>query len=151
MRTTGEGNGTLLQYACLGNPMDRGAWWATVHGVTELAMTEWLSTHTHSWKSPGSARPSQPRLCVHLNTAFQRLGQYIHIPEAGRDPVPQTPYFLHWSFPIPSPFPKALESELRGLRSWQVPQCRLKRDTCPVDGGGAKDLGLLRASPVAER
>ena len=28
----GEGKGNLLQYSCLGNPMDRGAWWATVHG-----------------------------------------------------------------------------------------------------------------------
>ena len=27
-----EGNGYPLQYSCLGNPMDRGAWWATVHG-----------------------------------------------------------------------------------------------------------------------
>ena len=30
---TGEGNGNPLQYSCLGNPMDRGAWQATVHGV----------------------------------------------------------------------------------------------------------------------
>ena len=30
----GEGNGTPLQYSCLGNPMDAGAWWAAVHGVT---------------------------------------------------------------------------------------------------------------------
>ena len=30
-----EGNGTPLQYSCLGNPMDRGARWATVHGVTK--------------------------------------------------------------------------------------------------------------------
>ena len=29
-----EGNGTLLQYSCLPNPMDGGAWWAAVHGVT---------------------------------------------------------------------------------------------------------------------
>ena len=29
----GEGNGTPLQYSCLENPMDRGAWWAAVHGV----------------------------------------------------------------------------------------------------------------------
>ena len=28
-----EGNGTPLQYSCLENPMDRGAWWAAVHGV----------------------------------------------------------------------------------------------------------------------
>ena len=32
-RSLGEGNGNLLQYSCLGNPTDRGAWWATVHGV----------------------------------------------------------------------------------------------------------------------
>ena len=31
----GEGNGTPLQYSCLKNPMDGGAWWAAVHGVTE--------------------------------------------------------------------------------------------------------------------
>ena len=31
-RAPGEGNGYLLQYSCLENPMDRGAWWATVHG-----------------------------------------------------------------------------------------------------------------------
>ena len=34
-RSPGEENGNLLQYACLGNPMDRRVWWATVHGVAE--------------------------------------------------------------------------------------------------------------------
>ena len=34
-RSLGEGNGNSLQYSCLENPMDRGAWWATVHGVTQ--------------------------------------------------------------------------------------------------------------------
>ena len=34
-RSPGEGNGKPLQYSCLENPMDRGAWWATVHGVSE--------------------------------------------------------------------------------------------------------------------
>ena len=32
----GEGNGESLQYSCLEKPMDRGAWWATVHGVTRI-------------------------------------------------------------------------------------------------------------------
>ena len=32
-RCPGEGNGNPLQYSCLENPMDRGTWWATVHGV----------------------------------------------------------------------------------------------------------------------
>ena len=34
-RYPGEGNGNPLQYSCLGNPMDRGAWWATVHVVAK--------------------------------------------------------------------------------------------------------------------
>ena len=34
-RFPGEGNGDPLRYSCLGNPMDKGAWWATVHGVSK--------------------------------------------------------------------------------------------------------------------
>ena len=34
-RSPGEGNGNPLQYSCLENPMNRGAWWATVHRVTK--------------------------------------------------------------------------------------------------------------------
>ena len=34
-RSPREGNGNLLQYSCLGNPMDRGTWCATVHGVAK--------------------------------------------------------------------------------------------------------------------
>ena len=34
-RSPGEGNVNPLQYSCLGNPMDRGAWWATGHGVAK--------------------------------------------------------------------------------------------------------------------
>ena len=41
-RSPGGGHGNPLQYSCLENPMDRGAWWATVHGVTNAG----LSTHT---------------------------------------------------------------------------------------------------------
>ena len=35
-RSPGEGNGTPLQYSCLENPMDGGAWWAAVHGVARV-------------------------------------------------------------------------------------------------------------------
>ena len=35
-RSPGEGTSNPLQYSCLGNPMDRGAWWAVVHGVTRV-------------------------------------------------------------------------------------------------------------------
>ena len=45
-RTPGEGNGNPLQYPCLDNPRDRGAWRATIHGVSrELDMTYQLNTN----------------------------------------------------------------------------------------------------------
>ena len=49
-RSPGGGHGNPLRYSCLGNPMDRGAWWATVYGVTKDT-TEHLRTHTNiPWK-----------------------------------------------------------------------------------------------------
>ena len=39
-RSPEEGNGNPIRYACLENPMDRGAWWATVHVVAESDTTE---------------------------------------------------------------------------------------------------------------
>ena len=48
-RSPGKGNGNPLQYSCLENSMDRGAWWATVHEVTESDTTEQIAhTHTHT-------------------------------------------------------------------------------------------------------
>ena len=45
----GEGNGNPLQYSCLENSMDRGDWWATVHGIsTELDTTKQLIIHAVS-------------------------------------------------------------------------------------------------------
>ena len=47
-RSPGEGNGNPLQYSWLGNPMDRGGWWATLHEVTkELGMTHQLNNNNN--------------------------------------------------------------------------------------------------------
>ena len=70
---SGEGNGTPLQYSCLENPMDGGAWYAAVHGVahsrTRLsdftftfhfpALEKEMATHSSvlSWRIPGIGKP----------------------------------------------------------------------------------------------
>ena len=48
-RSSGKGNGILLQYYCLGNPMDRGAWQATVHGITKSQKQLKQLTVTYLW------------------------------------------------------------------------------------------------------
>ena len=45
-RYPGEGNGNPLQYSCLGNSTDRGAWWITVHRVTK---SHTKTEHAHAW------------------------------------------------------------------------------------------------------
>ena len=49
-RSHGERNSNLLQYSCLENSMDRGAWWTTVHGVakSQTQLSDWACTHTHT-------------------------------------------------------------------------------------------------------
>ena len=56
-RSPGEGNGTPLQYSCLGNPMDRGAWWAAAHGVTKRWTRPKRLRTQHTQKSKVRANP----------------------------------------------------------------------------------------------
>ena len=58
VHTNGEGNGTPLQYSCLENPMDRGAWQAAVHGVTK-SLTR-LSDFTFTFHLHALERKWQP-------------------------------------------------------------------------------------------
>ena len=69
----GEGNGTPLQYSCLENPMDGGAWWAAVHRVAKSqtrlsdftltfhfhALEKEMATHSSvlAWRIPGMGQP----------------------------------------------------------------------------------------------
>ena len=55
-KSPGGGNGNPLQYACLKNPMDRGAWWATVHRVAKsqirLSNLAFMHTRQFRWEGP---------------------------------------------------------------------------------------------------
>ena len=73
INVSGEGNGTPLQYSCLENPMDTGAWWATLYGVTKSrtqlsdfpftfhfhALEKEMATHSSilAWRIPGTGKP----------------------------------------------------------------------------------------------
>ena len=84
-RCPGDVNGNPLQYSCLENPMDGGAWWATVYGVTRSrtrlrdftftfhfhALEKEMATHssTLAWKIPWTEEP-----CRLQSTGSQRVG-----------------------------------------------------------------------------
>ena len=83
MRHLGEGDGTPLQYSCLENPMDGGAWWAAVHGVTKSrtrlsdftftftfhfhALEKEMVTHSSvlAWRIPGTGPGGLPSMGSH--------------------------------------------------------------------------------------
>ena len=84
--SNGEGNGIPLQYSCLENPMDGGAWWAAVHGVTKSwtrlsdftftfqfhALEKEMATHSSvlAWRTPGTGEPGGL-----LSMGLHRVGQ----------------------------------------------------------------------------
>ena len=63
-RSPGEGNGNPLQYSCLENPMDEGAWWATVHGVAKSQTR--LSDFTSLQKIQTVSLPSRGKRIIKL-------------------------------------------------------------------------------------
>ena len=97
--TTGEGNGTPLQYSCLENPMDGGTWQAAVHGVarsqTQLsdftftfhfhALEKEMATHSNTlaWRIPGTGEPGGCHLWgrTELDTteATQQQQQHLQV------------------------------------------------------------------------
>ena len=84
-RSPGEGNGNPLQYSCLESPMDRGAWWAAVHGVAKSrtrlsdftftlpfhAMEKEMATHSSilAWRIPWMEEPGRLQ-----STGLQKVG-----------------------------------------------------------------------------
>ena len=85
----GEGNGTPLQYSCLKNPLDGGAWKAAVHGVAEgrtqlsnftfafhfHALEKEMATHSSvlAWRIPGTGEPGGPPYGSQSRTQLKRL------------------------------------------------------------------------------
>ena len=64
-RFPGEGNGNPLQYSCLENPMDRGTWWAAVHGVTKESDTTYQLNDKPQW-----SKKVQYSMCMSCHFSF---------------------------------------------------------------------------------
>ena len=104
----GEGNGTPLQYSCLENPMDGGAWWAAAHGVarsqTRLsnftftfhfhALEKEMATHSSvlAWRIPGKGEPGGlPSMGSHRVGHDWSVNKFV---AAGG--IMMTSYFINW-------------------------------------------------------
>ena len=112
-----RGNGTLLQYSCLANPMDGGAWWAAVHGVAKSqtrlsdftftfhfhALEKEIATHSSvlAWRIPGTGEPGGlPSLGSHrvghdkqLSSSSSRVGK------GNQTCLPFSVYGITFTFP----------------------------------------------------
>ena len=89
-RSLGEGNGNSLQYSCLGNPMDRGAWRATVHGVTNSRT--WLKQVNNNNRADRLQVLVSYHGNLNVNTPHQPCGHYDYCP---RPRLPNRPSADH--------------------------------------------------------
>ena len=103
MPEAGEGNGSPLQSSCLEHPMDRGAWWAAVHGVARSqprlsdftftfhfpALEKEMATRSSvlAWSIPGTGEPGGlPSMGSHSRTRLKWLSSgSCSVPEAGEE------------------------------------------------------------------
>ena len=89
-RSPGEGNGNLLQYSCLGNPIDRGAWGALVHDVAKVRQN--LTTKSSStWEAlfflmvtKKSSRPPRRGHRVHIETETAKADPHPKVGSIGK-------------------------------------------------------------------
>ena len=107
-RSPGGGHGKPLQYSCLENPIDRGAWWATVHRVTESDMAE-VSEHICIYTSVqfSSVVQSCPTLCDPMNCSTPGLPVHHQLPEFTQTHVHRVSDAIQPSHPLSSSSPPA--------------------------------------------
>ena len=119
-RSPGERNGNPLQYSCLRNPMDRGAWWATVHGITKDSDTTWQLEQQQQWLiatvfSFGGKHRQDLHLLANFVNLHTHYTYYTHYT-----------YFSHFRFPrhcdqeqLTDMVP--LEAKCSSAQSWTSP------------------------------
>ena len=106
-RSPGGGNGNSLQYSCLGNPMDRGAWQATVHGFTKVRFDF------------SSVAQSCLTLCDPMDYSTPGFPVHHQLPELAQTHVHWVGNAIQPSHPLSSPSPPAPSpSQHQSLFKW---------------------------------
>ena len=126
-RSPGEGHGNPLQYSCLENPMDRGAWRAIVHGVTKSRTPlKWLSSIRKLFYIPHQ-RSLTPWWCLNM---------FLHLESSTPSPKLHSFQLCHRLFISNSPAAAAAKSLQSCLTLWD-----------PIDGSppGSPIPGILQA------
>ena len=132
-RSPGGEHGGPLQYSCLENPMDRGAWWAAFHKVAKTwRWLKWLSTasdlcHVLEMHSPiclssvqfSSVAQSCPTLCNPMNRSMPGRPVHHQVPEFTQTQVHRVSDAIQPSHPLSSPSPPAPNPfQHQGLFQW---------------------------------
>ena len=113
-RSPGVGNGTPLQHSCLGNPMDRGAWWATVQGVAKSQTQLSEHTGTHSMWDLSSLTREWPSLRWKWGALIPRAPEKSlasHILSKYSSPKMNSFSTYEQTSPLNHPVPRCLKAE----------------------------------------
>ena len=104
-RSPGEGNGNPLQYSCLENPMDRRAWWATVHRVAKSQLSDFTFTFITWFSSVQFSSVTQlcPTLCDPMNHSTPGLPAHHQLPEFTQTHIHRVSDAIQPSHPLSSP------------------------------------------------
>ena len=127
------GYGNALQYSCLEKPMDRGAWWATVHRIAESqTRLKWLSTHTCRWKERLISYLKRKRNCLIFwscyNSKYPLVSQVFFPNQQVQGP--------EWTYSLEAGASSVMGETEAGKQTWKVRNSVLRAE--PQAAGGSE-------------
>ena len=135
-RSPGGGNGYPLRYSCLGNPTDRGAWQATIHGVTK-SQTQLKHLSTHTPEIDNKIRKQKPQQLLHTSLSPAAVTNCCNFLEGPGPTGPSLSKFFISQFAQDS-LPQV------EVQPWATRLLKLPRDSHPENTGAGRPCTLGR-------